>query len=181
MDIDILSKNLFVSSYFLRLINPRNDRCGKCVICDKYNSKIKRHLRQGHMIRDEAIYVYGNIFGEESYFYMPIEIRKVGEFDDFGTVKQPPENIPEDRMMLNSNLPLYKENFTHKKLSRIELGKSNCLICGDCGKVIPKGKRYEHLRNHKKNEMVKCTICDKSMRQRYLGQHSKTCGVHITS
>ena len=175
MDIDILSNNLFISNYFIRLLNPRNDRCGRCLICDKYYSRIKKHLKLVHMIESESVYVYANIFGEGSYFYMPLENRKAEEFTDYSSkTKKPVIKTVDDPMIEGTNLPLSKGNFKNKILSRVELTKSNCVICGDCGKIITQSNKYDHAKNHRRNETVKCPICDKRMRKKYLPQHTKT-------
>lgn len=180
LGIDVLSKSLFVSQFFIKLINPSHDRCGRCIMCDKHYSNIKIHLKQGHLVGKESVYVYASIFGEESYYYMPMENRKVEEFpDDSSRIKKVLDKAPEDQMRLNSNIDLYKENFKHKKLSRIELSNSNCLICGECGKIITKSSKYVHLRNHKKTDPMNCTICGKKIKKKDAAQHSKICGVHI--
>ena len=149
-------------------------------MCDKYFSKVKRHLKQGHLVGDDSVHVYANIFGEDSYFYMPTENRKLEEFPaDSSKIKKLLDNAPEVIAKLTNNSDILKEKYKYKMLSRIELSKSNCLICGDCGKIITKNNKYDHLKNHKKNELLKCPNCGKRIKKKSLADHSKTCKPHI--
>ena len=177
-----LAKKFQVSIYFLRLIVARKDRGGRCLVCDRhFHSKVNRHLQEFHLLGASCINQYDSIFSEKNYFYMPSENRKLEDFpDNVNKIKKPRERkINDKRFMLNSGMP-FSRNLPQRKPSALaEFYNPNCIICSECGKILTKSTRSEHMRGHKQNEFVDCSICERRMKKRYLLNHLKTCGVHL--
>ena len=179
--IEELSSFLTVSTYFFRLINPRKDLHGRCVICDMHLVKIQKHLKHVHSFKTNWFAQYSAIFSKNCYFYMPVEFKNVEEsaLDKKRRKKIRPTSFYDQRLMLNSSMPTKQTLPEIKNISRIELVNSNSFICTECGKIINKNQKSDHMRNHKRKQMIQCSICLRRMKQRELAAHLKTCECNI--
>ena len=180
MDIIALTSFFSVSKNFFKLLCPIKEQRGRCIICDTYFGKINKHLRQVHSLNTNCFTQYGEIFAEASYYYMPLDFKKLEErTGGKKKFKIQQTSLDDNRVMLTNSIAMRKIIPEFKNYSRIELVNSNSFICAECGKVVTKSQKSDHIRNHRKNEIVECPVCMSRMKKRQLSSHSKTCGVHI--
>lgn len=155
-----LSVFFSIPTYTLRLINTkinRLERCGRCLICDRYYSKIKVHLKSVHKVTTECAYVYMRMFSEKSYFYMPSEpIEFDQDYNLKGLVEIPPAI---KKIKIDTSLERETKDY----------------LCELCGKILPQTKKKEHVRGHKRNIIVECPICTVHVTKRNLKSHIDMC------
>ena len=66
-----ISEKLTISQYLTELFMYRSSRGGNCNICDRYYTKLYRHLTQYHNITKDLITEHATLFQKAAYFYMP--------------------------------------------------------------------------------------------------------------
>uniref|UniRef100_A0A1B6CW65 Protein krueppel n=1 Tax=Clastoptera arizonana TaxID=38151 RepID=A0A1B6CW65_9HEMI len=66
---------------------------------------------------------------------------------------------------------MYKTSVTltvHKKTVHSDISKTNKVICNICGKLLSTTALLKHLKTHNINERIKCDLCHKSYKNRYI-------------
>ena len=107
---------------------------------------------------------------------MPNEYKKIEEISDLSKMLMYDQRNFDTRRMLNFGVT-FNSNYLHRSNDLIvELYKPGYSGCKDCGKIISKQLRMKHIKNHKQNEIVECSICNAPIKKRYLSTHLKACG-----
>ena len=171
LTVETLSQVLCVSKYFLDSINSSKTRGGFCNICGLFKTRLREHLIEIHSLTKQLTKSYAELFSNVLYFYMPLEHQILEEEDGLF------EKFPKNKRLENAEnqKKLKKQISDTKAYTKTNLDSLNCIVCGECGKIIPKTGKYEHVRNHKKNEIVECDVCHLEMKVRNLPSHKRVC------
>lgn len=169
-DLEAVSTMLSLSPNFLKLLKPAKVLQGRCNICDKYFMKIKEHLVKTHLLNRNQVKSHETLFGSQEYFFMPMEYKHYENGIQTNYNKFSPGKLI-DRVI--------KSNHPVALVSKLELEAAESSICADCGRIVPACQKYEHARNHRRNEMVQCPGCEKKLKKRLLKKHQEACKKYL--
>ena len=158
-----LASFLLLPRYNLKYINRNGSRGGYCNVCDRHFFRLRPHLSEFHRLSSTNISLYMGLFPELQYF-MPKDYREVEKIS---------KNI--HRKFIK---PKKKQKFEDPVLSSYSkdtLEESNCFICGECGKIVRKRNKHDHIKGHELKEITECTICNTKMTKKQYKSHSKAC------
>ena len=171
--LDWLSSTFHISKYLLESIVSSYKSCGICNVCNVYYSKIRKHLKSAHSLKVDLINYHSYLFSKTFYFYMPKDFRFIQESLAFAGKMKPKIKKP----VTVTKVPPMKILFELPNLTSDSLRTPNSVICGECGEVVEKTKKKNHIRTHQRNQIIGCPVCKVTFKRRFITEHYKTCGI----
>ncbi|OMJ90885.1 hypothetical protein SteCoe_6644 [Stentor coeruleus] len=167
-DKESASKILHPSYYLMDLIKKKYKKGGTCLICNKYISRISKHLKEMHNIVYEDFRKIYAIVKNDLSFYMPKE---------FKSIENPEEDV--DRLKKNDMI-CYGEKL--KGFYYIEDNEiTNCpiLICAECGQFVCIQKAGLHKKKHKNSKTEICEQCKNRVAKKGMKKHLSVCKIVV--
>ena len=104
---------------------------------------------------------------------MPKDFRFIQESLAFAGKMKPKIKKP----VTVTKVPPMKILFELPNLTSDSLRTPNSVICGECGEVVEKTKKKNHIRTHQRNQIIGCPVCKVTFKRRFITEHYKTCGI----